>query len=113
MQQGKGKTYDMSSKNYACCSSFYNLIDLHLNRCSKKMPHTSCSNQGGVEEEPSVVVKEGPMALQMVLHEQTSMVVEEEQLANICTPKKTVKRAIQKLTLRKNSIPQFYNCAML
>jgi hypothetical protein len=101
MQQGKCKTYDMASKNYACCSSFYNLIDLHLNRCSKKMTRTSCSNQGGVEEEPSVVVKEGPMALQMVLHEQSTMVVEEEQLANICTPKKTIKRAVRKLTPKK------------
>jgi hypothetical protein len=35
-----------------------------------------------------VVVEEGPMALQMVLYEQSAMVVEEEQLANICTPKK-------------------------
>jgi hypothetical protein len=52
------------------------------------MPRTSCSNQGVVEEEPLVVVEEGPMALQMVLYEQSAMVVEEEQLANICTPKK-------------------------
>jgi hypothetical protein len=52
------------------------------------MSHTSCSNQGAVEEEPLVVVEEGPMALQMVLHEQSAMIVEEEQLANICTPKK-------------------------
>jgi hypothetical protein len=77
MQQGKGKTFEMAFKNYDCCSSVYNLIDLHLNRCSKKMPRTSCSNQGGVEEEPSVVAEEGPMALQMVLHEQLAMVVEE------------------------------------
>jgi hypothetical protein len=101
MQQGKGKTYGMACKYYACCSSFYNLIDLHLNRCSKKVPHTSCSNQGGVEEEPSVVVEEGPIALQKVLHEQSTMVVEEEQLANICTPKKIVKRTVQELTPKK------------
>jgi hypothetical protein len=70
------------------------------------MPRTSCSNQGAVEEEPSVVVEEGPMALQMVLYEHSAMFVEEEQLANICTPKKTVKRAVRKLTPKKklNSI---------
>jgi hypothetical protein len=53
-----------------------------------------------------VVVEEGPMALQMVLHEHSAMFVEEEQLANICTPKKTVKRAVRKLTPKKklNSI---------
>jgi hypothetical protein len=37
----------------------------------------------------------------MVLHEQSTMVVEEEQLANICTPKKIVKRTVQKLTPKK------------
>jgi hypothetical protein len=49
-----------------------------------------------VEEEPTL-----GGGLEMVLHEQLSMVVEEQQRPNICTPKKPLKHVVQKLTPKK------------
>jgi hypothetical protein len=48
-----------------------------------------------VEEEPTLG------SLDMVLHEQGPIVIEEEEVVNICTPKKTMKRAVRKLTPKK------------
>jgi hypothetical protein len=70
----------------------------------QKKRTTSIRKQGGVQEEATIVLEEYPTleGLQMVVHEQSPDVVKEEHRANICTLQKIMKRAVRKLTLKKN-----------
>jgi hypothetical protein len=95
MQQGKGKKNPPMSHGYLG-SVLYCLIDLlHINCSKRKLSCTSIQPQVAANEEPPVG------NLQIILHEQGPVVIKEQEVVNISTPTKTVKRVVRKLTLKK------------
>jgi hypothetical protein len=68
---------------------------------AKKKRSPTIWKQSIVQENPTMVAEEEGISrgLEMVVHEQSPMVVKEEHRANIYTPNKTIKRAVPKKKL--------------